>query len=73
MGIINLWPDLPQENLEPHLEDAISVYVAPVANGIRIATLLFEEEVLFSIDRFFDRSFNLVDNPRVLGPTRHHN
>lgn len=61
LGIINLWPNLPVAKSEPELENAISAYVSPLASGIRLSTLLFEEDVLFSIDQFFDRLFDFVD------------
>ena len=63
LGVVNLWPiGRPQDFGEESLS-ALQTYISPVANTIRLATLMSEESLLQAYDAFFDNLLRF-DNQR---------
>jgi signal transduction histidine kinase len=61
LGVINLWPASRVQDFSEDIQTTLSGYISPIANTVRLASLLFEEQVLFSYDEFFQNMLAFED------------
>lgn len=61
LAVINIWPSLPPDAFDEDTLMALSGFTAPLANTVKLASLLFEEQLLFSYDDFFQGMLEFED------------
>jgi signal transduction histidine kinase len=62
LGVINLWPDGDVQDFDQDAQSDYQQYVSHMASACRMATLLFEESLLFAYDAFFRSLLRFSDD-----------
>lgn len=61
LGLVNITPLGKPEEFSQEALEALSRYIAPLSNTIRLASLLNEESLLFAFDDFFQNMLDFQD------------